>query len=106
MKFGVLCCVVGDEQRTPSVCQARNSGVRGASSYVVSEMCGIAQTCPRFDPFVESCERVEQFHIRQLTGCNASFYTRVLGPGCGYFLSQYHCVHCIVQCMVFGQWRS
>ena len=47
------------ELRTPSVCQARNSGVRGASTCTVSEMIRIAQTCPRFDPLVESCEHAE-----------------------------------------------
>jgi hypothetical protein len=72
MQRNEACFVVGDEQRTPSVCQARNSGVRGTSTYVVSKMFGLGQTCPRFDPLVESCEHAEQFHIRQLTISNRS----------------------------------
>ena len=94
VQWNETCVVVGNEQRTPSVCHARNPGVRETSTYVVSEMFGLAQTCPCFDPFVESCEHAEQFHIRQLTRCNISFWRRVLGPGCGYFLYLHQSVRC------------
>jgi hypothetical protein len=94
MQWNETCFVVGDEQRTPSVFQARNSGVRGTSTYVVPEMFVLAQTCPRFDPLVESCEHSEQFYIGQLTRCSISFYTRVLGPEFGYFLYLHQYIRC------------
>ena len=88
------CCFVGDEQRTPSVCQARNSGVCGALTCVVSEMFGIAQTCPCFDPLVESCEHAEQLHIRQLARWNISCSTRVLSLGCAYHIYYQNVRYC------------